>query len=78
MERAAAGTPGALYVGRLLYVNETAYPKQIEIAVLLPGAPLRVEQFDNRPGESGLNRPSNIPWLRLLGRFSPREVLALS
>jgi hypothetical protein len=49
LERAAAGTPGALYFGYLLYVDETAYPKQIEIAVLLPAAALRVEQFDNRP-----------------------------
>jgi hypothetical protein len=50
LERAAAG---ALYFGHLLYVDVTAYPKQIEIAVLLPGAALRVEQFDNRPGERG-------------------------
>jgi hypothetical protein len=53
LERAAAGTPGALYFGHLLYADETAYPKQIEIAVLLPGAALRVEQFDNRPGDRG-------------------------
>jgi hypothetical protein len=53
LERAAARTPGALYFGHLLYADETAYPKQIEIAVLLPGAALRVEQFDNRPGERG-------------------------
>jgi hypothetical protein len=26
-----------LHFGHLLYVDETAYPKQIEIAVLLPG-----------------------------------------
>jgi hypothetical protein len=51
LERAAAGTPGALYFGHLLYLDDTAYPKQIEIAVLVPGATLRVEQFDNRPGE---------------------------
>jgi hypothetical protein len=51
LERAAAGTPGALSFGHLLYDDETAYPKQIEIAVLVPGAALRVEQFDNRPGE---------------------------
>jgi hypothetical protein len=51
IERAAAGMPGALYFGHLLYADETAYPKQIEIAVLLPGATLRVEQFDNRPDE---------------------------
>jgi len=37
LERAAAGTPGALYFGHLLYVDETAFPVQIEIAVLLPG-----------------------------------------
>jgi hypothetical protein len=51
LERAAAGTPGALYFGHLLYADDTAYPKQIEIAVLLPGTALRVEQFDNRPGQ---------------------------
>jgi hypothetical protein len=51
LERAAAGTPGALYFGHLLYDDETAYPKRIEIAVLVPGAGLLVEQFDNRPGE---------------------------
>jgi hypothetical protein len=50
LERAAAGTPGALYFGHLLYADETAYPTQIEIAVLLPGEALRVEQFDNRLG----------------------------
>jgi hypothetical protein len=49
LERAAAGTPGALYFGHLLYADDTAYPKQIEIAVLLPGETLRVDQFDNRP-----------------------------
>jgi len=47
----AAGTPGALYFGHLLYTDETAYPIQIEIAVLLRGEALRVELFDNRPGE---------------------------
>jgi hypothetical protein len=51
LEREAARLPGALYFGHLLYADDTAYPKQIEIAVLLPGATLRVEQFDNRPGE---------------------------
>jgi len=49
LERAAAGTPGALYFGHLLYADDTAYPTQIEIAVLLPGAALQVEHFDNRP-----------------------------
>jgi hypothetical protein len=34
----------------LLYADETAYPTQIEIAVLLPGEALRVEQSDNRLG----------------------------
>jgi hypothetical protein len=57
LERAAAGTPGALYFGHLLYADETAYPKQIEIAVLLPGAAVRVEQFDNRPGEPAAPAP---------------------
>jgi hypothetical protein len=57
LERAAAGTPGALYFGHLLYADETAYPEQIEIAVLLPGAALRVEQFDNRPGEPAAPAP---------------------
>ena len=50
LEREAAGTPGALYFGHLFYADDTAYPSQIEIAVLLPGAMLRVDQFDNRPG----------------------------
>jgi hypothetical protein len=50
LERAAAGTRGALYFGHLLYADETAYPTQIEIAVLLPGEALRVEQSDNRLG----------------------------
>jgi hypothetical protein len=49
LERAAAGTPGALYFGHLLYADDTAYPSQIEIAVQLPGAALQVEHFDNRP-----------------------------
>jgi hypothetical protein len=31
--------------------HDTAYPNRIEIAVLLAGEALRVEQFDNRPGE---------------------------
>ena len=48
--------PGALYFGHLLYADDTAYPRRIEIAVLLPGGALQVEQFDNRPGE--LNRPA--------------------
>ena len=51
LERAAVGTPGALYLGHLLYADDTAYPNRIEIAVLLAGEALRVEQFDNRPGE---------------------------
>jgi hypothetical protein len=51
LEHAAARTHGALYFGHLLYVDDTTFPMQIEIAVLLPGATLRVEQFDNRPGE---------------------------
>jgi hypothetical protein len=51
LERAAAGTPGALYFGHLLYADDTAYPSRIEIAVLLPNEALRVEQFDNRHSE---------------------------
>jgi hypothetical protein len=57
LERAAAGTPGALYFGHLLYADDTAYPSQIEIAVLLPGETLRVEQFDNRPGQYSTPAP---------------------
>jgi hypothetical protein len=57
LERAAAGTPGALYFGHLLYADDTAYPSQIEIAVLLPNEALRVEQFDNRPGEPSAGPP---------------------
>ena len=51
LERAAAGTLGALYFGHLLYCDDADHPRHIEIAVLLPGAALRVEQFDNRPGQ---------------------------
>ena len=51
LERAAAGAPAALFFGHLLYADHTAYPRYIEIAVLLPGEALQVEQFDNRPGE---------------------------
>jgi hypothetical protein len=50
LERAAAAVPGALYFGHLLYADDTAYPRYIEIAVLLPGRTLQVERFDNRPG----------------------------
>jgi hypothetical protein len=50
LERAAAETPGALYFGHLLYSDHTDYPRRIEIAVLIPGATLHVEHFDNRPG----------------------------
>ena len=57
LERAAAGTPGALYFGHLLYADDTAYPGQVEIAVLLPGATLTVEPFDNRPGEPSATVP---------------------
>jgi len=43
---------GSAYVPLLrLYVDDKAFPMQIEIAVLLPGATFRLEQFDNRPGE---------------------------
>jgi hypothetical protein len=37
LERAAAGTLGALYFGHLLYCDDTDYPRYVEIAVLLPG-----------------------------------------
>jgi hypothetical protein len=57
LERAAASTPGALYFGHLLYADDTAYPSQIEMAVLLPGETLRVEQFDNRPAEHSTPAP---------------------
>ena len=60
LERAAAGTLGALYFGHLLYCDDTDYPRHIEIAVLLPGAALRIEQFDNRPGD--LSRPGGTDY----------------
>jgi hypothetical protein len=37
LERAAAGAPAALFFGNLLYADPTAYPRYIEIAILLPG-----------------------------------------
>jgi hypothetical protein len=71
LEREGAGTPGALYFGHLLYADDTAYPSQIEIAVLLPGATLRVDQFANRPGEltagpqvEALFRPFAMPSIK--------------
>ena len=54
LERAAAGVPGALFFGHLLYADDTAYPRGVELAVLLPGGTLQVEQFDNRPGDPSL------------------------
>ncbi len=51
LERAAAGVPGALFFGHLLYDDDTAYPRHIEIAVLLRGEALQVERFDNRPDD---------------------------
>jgi len=38
-------------VRALAMCRRNRFPVQIEITVLLPGATLRVEQFDNRPGE---------------------------
>ena len=51
LERQAAGSVGALYFGHLLYADETDYPTEIEIAVLIPGTEMRVELFNNRPGK---------------------------
>jgi hypothetical protein len=49
LEREAAGTAGTFYFGHLLYIDDSAYPSEIEIG-LLRGATLHVERFDNRPG----------------------------
>ena len=48
LEREAARTPGTFYFGHLLYIDDSAYPSEIEIG-LLRGAILHVERFDNRP-----------------------------
>lgn len=48
LEREAAAVPGTLYFGHLLYVDDSAYPSEIEVG-LLRGVELYVERFDNRP-----------------------------
>lgn len=48
LEREAAAGPGTLFFGHLLYVDDSAYPSEIEVG-LLRGAELYVERFDNRP-----------------------------
>lgn len=48
LEREAAATPGTLYLGHLIYADDTAYPYEIEIG-LLRGGELHVERFNNRP-----------------------------
>lgn len=54
LERKAAATPGTLYVAHLIYVDNSAYPSEVETG-LLRGKDLHVERFDNRP-TSGLGR----------------------
>lgn len=56
LEREAAATPGTLYVAHLIYVDDSAYPSEVETG-LLRGKDLHVERFDNRP-TSG---PGSIP-----------------
>jgi hypothetical protein len=48
LEREAAATPGTLYLGHLLYDDDTAYPIAVEIG-LLRGHTLHAERFDNKP-----------------------------
>ena len=46
---------GSAYVPLLrLYVDDKAFPMQIEIAVLLPGATFRLEQFRQPSWRAGL------------------------
>jgi hypothetical protein len=47
LEREAAATPGTFYFGHLLYADDTAYPSEIETA-LLRGRTLHAERFRNR------------------------------
>jgi hypothetical protein len=48
LEREAAATPGALYVAHLIYIDDSAYPSEVETGVLR-GTELHVERFENRP-----------------------------
>jgi hypothetical protein len=48
LEREAARTAGAFYLGHLVYADVTAYPSAIEIGILR-GESLYVERFNNRP-----------------------------
>lgn len=48
LEREAAAAPGTLFVGHLLYTDETDYPREVEVGVRR-GDRLHVERFDNRP-----------------------------
>ncbi|MEA2224167.1 MAG: hypothetical protein QOH83_2543 [Solirubrobacteraceae bacterium] len=49
LEREAAATPGTLYVVHLMYVDDSAYPSELETGVLRGGEHLYMERFDNRP-----------------------------
>ena len=51
LEREAAAVPGTLFFGHFLYIDDSAYPSEIEIG-LLRDAELHVERFDNRPARS--------------------------
>lgn len=57
-EREAAAIPGTFFFGHLIYSDDTAYPRAIEVGILR-GAELAVERFDNRPGSPApqLSRP---------------------
>jgi hypothetical protein len=47
LEREAAAIPGTFYFGHLLYEDDTAHPREIEIGILRGGT-LHVERFQNR------------------------------
>ena len=50
LEREAATHPGSFFFGHLIYADETADPRWLEIG-LLRGTVLHVDRFDNRPQE---------------------------
>jgi hypothetical protein len=53
LEREAAANPGTFYFGHLLYLDDTAFPAAIEIAILREDT-LHADRFQNRfgPGRS--------------------------
>jgi hypothetical protein len=48
LEREAAATPGTFFFGHLIYSDDSAYPRDIEVGIPRGGV-LAVERFDNRP-----------------------------